>query len=503
MNQEFSEEDLKKVVKGAGTTLIGSSIGRGLLFLSQVIIARLLGVEAFGLFTLGFAAVKICEIIARLGLNSGGMRFVSIYRDESLSKLKGVIISAIGISFLNGTLIGSIFYFLSSVISQKIFHKPHLTETLQVFSLSIPFLSGMTVFSSLLQGFHTTKYTVYIRELIQPVSYVSLIIFFYFIGFGLNGAVYAFCLSYFLAFLAGFIFLRKLFSHFFDRHTKPDYELKNLVFYSIPLLFLGFLYYFLSWTNTLMLGFWSSTKDVAIYRAASQLPFIMPFFLSATNSVYAPLSADLYQKGEMQRLSDIFKATTRWVSYITIPIFIFLVFSAKEVMMLFGRKYVETGYIVLIILSFGQLVNSITGGVGFTLTMTGKQRLELANSIGTVILNIILTYLLIPTYGCIGAALAMSISTAIINTLRFFEVKRLYGLTPFNDKLFKTVPFFLISGLLIFILKSQNMYSWHFGLVLNFIIVAGVAVTFFLFIFKFEPEDRYIIEKIKNKLKFT
>jgi O-antigen/teichoic acid export membrane protein len=78
MNHNFSEEDIKKVAKGAGTSLIGSSIGRGLFFLSQVIIARILGVEAFGLYVLGFSAIKICEIIARFGLNTGGMRFVSV-----------------------------------------------------------------------------------------------------------------------------------------------------------------------------------------------------------------------------------------------------------------------------------------------------------------------------------------------------------------------------------------------------------------------------------------
>src|SRR3989304_9270525 len=106
MNNSFSEEDVKKVAKGAGTNLIGSSIGKGLFFLSQIIIARILGVEVFGLYALGFATVKMCEIFARLGLHKGGMRFVSIYKDDSPSKLKGVLVSAIGITLINGILIG-------------------------------------------------------------------------------------------------------------------------------------------------------------------------------------------------------------------------------------------------------------------------------------------------------------------------------------------------------------------------------------------------------------
>jgi O-antigen/teichoic acid export membrane protein len=57
MSESFSREDVKKVAKGTGITLIGGSVGRGIFFLSQVMIARLLGVEAFGLYALGFAAI--------------------------------------------------------------------------------------------------------------------------------------------------------------------------------------------------------------------------------------------------------------------------------------------------------------------------------------------------------------------------------------------------------------------------------------------------------------
>ena len=193
MNNNFSEEDIKKVAKGAGTTLIGSFAGGGLNFLSQIMIARILGVEAFGLYALGFAAVRICEILAKLGLSTGGMRFVSIYKDMSKSKLKGVLISSTGITFLNGVLIGIILYFSSDFIAQKIFHKTNLTEALQLFALSIPFVSSMGVASSLFLGFHTTKYTVYARNFVQPVTYIFLIIFFYFNGFRLDGVIYTLC----------------------------------------------------------------------------------------------------------------------------------------------------------------------------------------------------------------------------------------------------------------------------------------------------------------------
>lgn len=502
MSESFSEEDVKKVAKGAGTTVIGSSIGKGLLFVSQIIIARLLGVEAFGLYALGFAAVKICEIVARVGLNTGGMRFVSIYKDDNPSKLKGILLSATCISLLNGALIGIILYFSSNWIALNIFKKAELAEVIQLFAFSIPFIAGMTVVSSLLQGFHTTKYTVYTRDIIQPAANIFLVAGFYYAGFKLQGVIYAFILSHLLALIAGVLYFRKLFPQFIKKDIKPVFELKNLISYSIPLLFVGFLQYFLSWTDTLMIGFLGSTKDVGIYRAASQVPFIMTLFLSATNSIYAPMAADLYQKKEMLRLSGIFKTTTRWVIYITVPIFLFLLFSAKEVMMLFGKEYADSGYMVLIILSFGQLVNCVTGGVGYTLTMTGKQRIELLNSVNIVVVNVLLNYFLIPHYGAIGAAISTSASVSTINMLRLLELKRLYGLNPFSNKMVKAMVFFLTAGIFVFMTKSIINYHWYYNLALKFFIIGGITGLFFI-VNKHSAEDKYIFDKIRNKLKFA
>jgi len=497
MSESFSKEDVKKVAKGAGTTLIGSSIGKGLFFLSQVIVARFLGVEAFGLYALGFAAVKICEILSRLGLNMGGMRFVSIYKDTNAHKLKGILISALGLALLNGVFVGMLLYFLSDIVARKIFHQPTLTEILKLFALSIPFVSGLTMVSYLLQGFHTTKYTVYSRDFIQPGTNILLILFFYRIGFGLSGVIYAFTISNFLAFVASFLFFKKLFPKFLNRDLKPDYEIKKLLSYSAPLLFVGFLHYFLTWTDTLMIGLLSSARDIGIYRAASQVPFIMTLFLTAASSIFAPLVADLYQKREMQRLSNIFKSTTRWVTYLIVPIFIFLVFSSKEIMMLFGKEYIETGSIVLIILSFGQLVNCVTGGVGYTIVMTGRQNLELANSIGLVFLNVILNLLLIPRYGAVGAAISAGSSIVLINLLRVIETYFIYNMIPFSQKMMKVlVPTFLCVLVLLIGQNNLSGIGGAFSSIFLILVIFGISI----YVLKLADEDKYILDIFRNKL---
>jgi len=53
MDRATYSDDLRKVAKGAGTTFLGKLAGGGLYYFYNVLIARILGAELFGLFFLG------------------------------------------------------------------------------------------------------------------------------------------------------------------------------------------------------------------------------------------------------------------------------------------------------------------------------------------------------------------------------------------------------------------------------------------------------------------
>lgn len=503
MSEKPLKEDIEKVAKGTGATLAGTAFGKTLFFISQIVIARLLGVEEFGLYSLGLAAVKICEIFARLGLNTGGMRFVSIYKDQDPHQLKGVIISATGISLLSGFLMAVAVYFLSDTLAQTFFQKPHLTPVLRVMACSIPFVAGMMVVSSLLQGFHTTKYTMYAREILQPAVNLPLVILFYLAGLGLQGAVYAFILSNLAALLAGVYYCRRMFPALFSRTLQPSYNIRPLLSYSFPLLFVGFLHFFLSSADILMLGFLSSTREVGIYKAASQISAVMSVFLIATNSIYAPLAADLFQRSEMVRLANVFKTTTRWVSYATIPIFILLTFAGYEIMLIFGKEYADSNSTVaLSLLAFGHLVSCLTGGVGITLTMTQRQKLELFNSICMVAMNLTLNYLLIPKHGAIGAAFASSASIVAINLIRLGQVGLLYRMHPFTLQILKYMTPTVLSVVVLSICYEVHFAVRSFtSLLIKSSVILLLFSVFFLKSRWMTEEDDIVWKKISGKFK--
>ncbi|MBI2471505.1 MAG: flippase [Planctomycetes bacterium] len=511
---EDTSKDVKKVAKGAGISLIGSAIGRCLFFIYQVIIARFFSTEVFGLFSLGLTVIRIADLFGRLGLNMGAMRFISIYRKDDPYRVKGVLISSALFSFLCGSVLGGLVYFYAGFISESVFHKPGLTNIMKTFAPCVPFMATMMVVATASQGFHTTKYNAYIKDIVQPSANVVLTIFFLCLGFGFAWIIVSFVISHAIALLVGFYFIVRQFPEIKRRTIKPIYETKKLLNYSMPLLFSGFLGLALYWTDIIMLGYKRSAVDVGIYRAASQIPMVLTLILTASNSIYAPAAAELHHLGKKEKLENLFKTTTRWVFFMALPIMLILIFSAREVMAVFGSTYIEVGAYVLIFLTISQFVNCATGGVGFTLSMTGKQNITLINSLAMVVVNIALNYFLIPIYGSLGAAIATSISISTINLLGLVEVYIIYKIQPYNMSYIQGVVCGVIAGIALYLLDNYvlidnyliiNNYLLNHPvlvrLVSNGLVVSGIFVAGFI-IKGIADEDRFVFDAVAKKFKF-
>ncbi|MEP9410016.1 MAG: flippase [Candidatus Brocadia sp.] len=510
-----SEKDIKKVAKGAGITLVGSIIGRLFLLVSQVIIARFFDKEVFGLYILGFTVLRLTELIARLGLSNGAMRFISMYRKEDRGRVKGILITAPLISFLNGILIGCPIYLFAGFIATTFFRNPAVTGSIKMFSLCTPFMAAMGVVAMSSRGFHTTKYSVYIKDIIQPGVNIACVMIFIWLGFGIYWVINAFVISHVVALAAGIFFLSRQFSAIKERAVKPVYEIKKLIHYSAPLLFTGFISFLIQWTAVIMLGFMNTPAEVAIYRAASQIPVFLVLILSASGAIYAPAVAELHYLGQRERMERIFKTTTRWVFVLTLPISLILVFSSREVMALFGSGYIEDGASVLIILAIAQFINCVTGGVAFTLSMTGKQHLEMINTFATLFLSIVLNYLLIPKYGSFGAAVATGVSLSVMNLIRLLEVYLIYKMHPYNRNYIQGMVSGTVAVVVLYLMDAYFLID-EYLLINNFLLnhallvklVANILIVLVIFAVGFvlkgiSDEDRFIFHAITKKVGLT
>lgn len=497
--REDLNNDIEKVAKGSGISLLGGVVGKGLFIIIQIVIVRLFGAEVFGLYILGLAVARLIEVLSRFGLDFGSMRFVSIYHKNDAARTKGTILSTLFMSFLGSVVMVIALYFSAGFIADTFFHKPELKGVFHVYVFCIPFMSVSFVSASATQGFHSTKYAIYIREIFQPSINLLLIFLFSFTSLDLMGVVYAFAISYFLTFILSIYLLSKLYSNTIVEKTRAIFEIKNIIAYSTPLIFASLVNILLAWTDILILGYFLSSRDVSIYRTASLSPFLLMVVLNSYMSIYAPIIADLFQKREMDRMERILKVTTRWIFFITLPPMIIMIFYPKVIITLFGSEFINDGALTLATLALSNFVNCLSGGLAYTLAMTGKQKIEFVNSTILLVLNIILNIFFIPIYGIFGAALAKGITIILIKLFRLAEVYYIYKIHPYSKDYFSGIFAAALSIIVLCLLGQVNILSQYTLFAIGIIATAGTFLISF-YLFAKAEEDRHIIQLLKIKL---
>lgn len=449
--------DASKAAKGAGIFLLGNLVGAPLTLLTQIIIARLLGVEGFGLYELGLGIIRLLEIIGRLGLNVAGIRFVSVARIESSALLKGVILASIGLSTAASALLALVLMGTAPMVAETLFRNSALTAPLRWFSLGLVLITLVDVSSSLLLGFQKTQYKVWVTQLAQPSSQLLLVVLFCSFGLGLSGMIWALIASHLIALVMAALFLLKLSPELADNRVSPVWNTKEILSVALPLVFVAILNYLTAWADTLLLGMLSTAAAVGVYRAAWRVSSAMNLLLGATNSIYGPMVAELHSLSEKDRIAHLYKTTTRWVSYASVPLFLLLTMVPGEIMGLFGKGFEESGVWLLRVLALGSLINCLTGGSGITLIMLGKQdALAKISTIGGL-LNVGANLLLIPLWGAMGAALSSSVSVAVSNALKVLAVLKWHNMHPFDRRIMKFLIRSFLAGVILMFLKSVFM----------------------------------------------
>ena len=176
-----------------------------------------------------------------------------------------------------------------------------------------------------------------------------------------------------------------------------------------------------------------TASDVAVYNVAYKFAAFSAFGLVIINSVMVPLIARHFNSSEKAiNLESLIKPNIRKALFISSIIAIILIVFGKHLLSLFGKdtENYSIGYISMIILIFGQIINVAIGSVGYILTMAKLEKCAIISIISSIIINVTLNYLLLPIYGIEGAAISTAFSMIVWNVLMLIFVKTKTDLNP-------------------------------------------------------------------------
>ena len=495
----------KKVASEAIVSFAGMSAGSVFRYLFSIFMARWLGPQMLGLYSLGNAVTRIGEIFAIMGLDNGVLRFVS-REDRNSSNAQNSIYSSIKMGFISSIIIAIVLYFSAEWIVLKFLAEdPFLIKIIQFYAFTLPFTVTTLIASFATQGFKILKYKIFVNQIINPaVLLVSMIASYLIFGPKIAILIPTF-LSAFIGMIFILFFLKKFIALDLKKFISTPFNTKILKF-SIPLMFVSAIGIIMHWTDILMLGIFSDASAVGKYHPIERTAGLIRMILFAFAGIFAPLFSQYFHENNSEKMKEIYQLSTKWIFVGCLPLFIFLMLFSNPMLMLFGNEF-DNG-LALKILSVGIMIQAFFGLGSSSLTMSGFSNINLLNVLAALTINIIMNIILIPQYGIIGAASATTSALFFISFLRFFENYYILNLNVFSSKLFKPLLSGFLTVLTIFLLQRYvlNLLDYSSSL-LNLILylLVGISLIFigyfsFYALLGIDKEDKDMIDSLKHKI---
>ena len=493
----------QKIAKESTISFVGMGYGQFVRYLFTALLARLVGVQYLGIYSLGNSITSIANVLGKAGTDVGLMRYVSM-RDHKKDRdlIKNDILSTLKMGFVFSIVIMLSQIMLSRWLAENVFEASSLLRiVLIVYAVSIPFTALMTIATFATQGFQLLKYKVFVEYILNPTVLIVSMLFIYFTFSSELAIILPTLLTGIIGFMVANYFLKKIVGVNILNIGNISFN-KEILTYSLPIMFTMILGSLLHWMDILMLGYFTNIETVGLYHPAVRTAGLQQSILIAFAGIFAPMFSKYYAKKDIIGMHHIYKLVTRWILTLVIPVLILIILFSTKIMLLFGADFIQSSN-ALIILSIGTSIFAIFGVSGTALVVSGYQKLNLVNALSATILNICLNIILIPKYGIMGAAWATLSSMTFIALARLIETWIFLKINPYNLKVFKSIlDGILTYGILQYIKPYLMVYHTIITLILALIIIL-VIYGLLLLLFKFDEDDKDFLRSLyflKNKV---
>lgn len=431
-------DEVGRVAVGGGTTLAGSLIGKVLGLAGNVLLSHLLGACDFGLWSLARSVVGVGEVVGGAGLPGGVARFTAIaYGDADGARLRGTLLAGRRLALVSGLLATVAMACGAPWIALHLFHNTALTLPICLLATTIVLTALTMLHQGASNGLQAMHYLVLTRDLALPGGLVLVAAAVWVFGGGLTAVLLGYVLVAFLTMWLAVVLATRL----VNREAGPAAPLtenRRLLLFSLPLMLTGLANFGANCSDRLIVGARLGPQETAYYVAALQWSSGVTLVLAAYAQVFGPAIARIHHQGRLDELAALLKALTAWVITLSLPVGVLMVLLAEPLMQAFGPGFVSAR-LCLIVVTLAALVNAGTGPVGIMVVMSGRPGLESVNVVIAAVLTVLLTWVLTPSYGITGAAVATGFTTVLANLMRVVEVRVLLGIHPYSRQSAKPV----------------------------------------------------------------
>jgi len=430
-----------KIAKGSIVILMGSFLYRIGGYIYKIAMTNLLGEVGYGILSLTMPLQGFFIIIAGAGLPPAIAKYVSQYHAQNNVEMVKAIISVATIMM---TILGLVFSVLIFFLAQPIaiaLHNPDAILPFQLIALITPFSVIVGAMRGTFQGFYQMT-NILLTRAMELIFMVIMAIILVYAGLYVAGAVIGTAIGFMAALgIAIYLFQRDVRKklvrprNLLSKAIPPlDFNDKisiarMLIIFSIPVVITGLAELALYDIATLIIPLYYPISYAGYFNVSSTIARLPLIISMAVATSVLPATAEAMSLKDHDLMKIYIGQSYRYVSFLVIPLCVgIIVFASPIINLLFGQQFLP-GTSALQILAVGMffftlytISSSISQGLG-------RPRLPMYALVAGTTIDLILSLLLVPSFGINGAAIATTLSalfimaTLMLTTLKLANIQ--------------------------------------------------------------------------------
>lgn len=391
-------------------------------------ISRILLPDGTGKVSLATSVVSYFLIFAQLGIPTYGIRKCAQVRDNS-KELNQVVQELLIINLITS-------FITYAVYLVVVFTVPRFRNEKELYLvISITIIFNVIGMEWLYKGLEQYTY-ITVRSVI--FKFVALIMMFLFVqrksDYVIYGALTVLASSASnllnLFYARHYVSLKPVYNYHFRRHLKAigiflAMSCATTIYVNL---------------DTIMLGMIKTDTDVGYYNAAVKIRTVLLGIVTALGSVLLPRVSFYIEKNMNDHFVRVIKKAIEFVVVVAFPLTIyFIIFAEEGIYFLSGRAYGGAIFPMRLIMPtvFIVGISNITGLE--ILIPKGREIVVLYSEITGAIIDLLANLILIPFYGCAGAAVGTVIAEIAVLTVQICALK------DFRKEIFGNINYITIT----------------------------------------------------------
>lgn len=413
------------IIKSIASASVFRALGILSSFVINVVLAHMLEPDLLGQYFLAFSMAMFLSIVMRFGLKQTVLRLVSKARLSGDSGcIADTILKVMVIVFMSIFIVTVILLTgLGEWIGHELFHSEEIVKNLAIIIFWAAMLSLAPPVGESLRGLKMPAWGAALDNSVS--SFVALTIFtmLFIIGRSISlesvlivsGAAVA---------IVVIVSARKLIiAGELLQSRKPCIKYRQIYIDTSPIFLVNLATYLTANASIWIVGYYLSHEEVAIYGAVLKLFNLIAVPLLVINLAIEPSIAEYIHENKRKHMDALLRisATVALLATIFISAIIFL-WGDLLLTILFGAEYSQ-GYIALLILVLGNVVNVWSGSCASMMMLGGYQVVLTIIRVLFGLVSISMSMIFVSVYGIEGVALAVSVSVALSNIVTWKLVK--------------------------------------------------------------------------------